>query len=120
MNYPRQASCPCCLFPTLTENGAFEICVICWWEDDGQNGEDADDVRGGPNGRYSLTNARANFADHGHMYAKGQGIQAVERPTAERGELLEFLRSVGLDPKRADFMRLGELLSAEDRRRRTL
>jgi hypothetical protein len=40
--------CPCCGFPTLTESAAFEICGLCNWEDDGQSGQDADDVLGGP------------------------------------------------------------------------
>ena len=33
--------CPCCRFPTLSESNAFEICLICWWEDDGQDDRDA-------------------------------------------------------------------------------
>jgi hypothetical protein len=57
MAYP----CPCCGYRTLTELGAFEMCPVCWWEDDGQNDADADVVRGGPNGDLSLTDARANF-----------------------------------------------------------
>jgi hypothetical protein len=115
MTYPRQATCPCCLFPTLNENGGFEICVICWWEDDGQNDQDADEVRGGPNSHYSLTDARRNFADHGHMYAMGQGIEIVEHPSAPRCELMDFLQSIGFDPQRADATRLGGLLEAEAR-----
>jgi hypothetical protein len=115
MTYPRRAHCPCCLFPTLNENGGFEICVVCWWGDDGQNDQDAGEVRGGPNSRYSLTDARKNFADHGHMYDVDQGIQVVERPSAARRELMDYLRSIGFDPKRADATRLGELLSADDR-----
>ncbi|MGW4819347.1 CPCC family cysteine-rich protein [Streptomyces sp. NPDC004227] len=34
---------------------------VCFWEDDGQDDHDADRVRGGPNGRLSLTEARKNF-----------------------------------------------------------
>jgi hypothetical protein len=110
MNYPWRARCPCCLFSTLKENGGFEICVICWWEDDGQNDQDAGEVRGGPNSDYSLTDARKNFADHGHMYDEGQGIQVVEQPSAARRELVDYLRSIDFDPQRSDAKRLGELL----------
>jgi hypothetical protein len=39
----------------------FEICPICFWEDDGQDDHDADVVRGGPNGTLSLTVARENY-----------------------------------------------------------
>jgi hypothetical protein len=29
--------CPCCGFVTLGERSAFEICPVCFWEDDGQD-----------------------------------------------------------------------------------
>jgi len=99
----------------LNEHCAFEICVICWWEDDGQNDQNADDVCGGPNGCYSLTNARQHFANHGHMYAWGRGIPIVEHPSATRRELMDYLQSIAFDPGRADATRLAELLAAEDR-----
>lgn len=54
-------ACPCCGYLTLGERGAFEICAVCFWEDDGQDEHDADAVRGGPNGRLSLSDARRNF-----------------------------------------------------------
>jgi hypothetical protein len=53
--------CPCCSFPTLLERDNYEICVICNWEDDGQDDHNADTVLGGPNQNYSLTEARDNF-----------------------------------------------------------
>lgn len=114
VNYPRRAICPCCLFPTLNGRGAFEICVVCWWEDDGQSNQDADEVRGGPNSHYSLTCARRNFADHGHMYDMGQGIPMVEHPSAARSELVSYLQSIGFDPRRAEAMHLGKLLDLAD------
>jgi hypothetical protein len=46
---------------TLTERGGYEICPVCFWEDDGQDDHDADEVRGGPNYGLSLTAARHNF-----------------------------------------------------------
>jgi hypothetical protein len=53
--------CPCCGFITLAERAAFEICDVCYWEDDGQDEHDADEVRGGPNHDLSLRQARQNF-----------------------------------------------------------
>jgi hypothetical protein len=53
--------CPCCGFITLAERGAFEICDVCYWEDDGQDEHDVDVVRGGPNHDLSLSLARQNF-----------------------------------------------------------
>ncbi|RYE88738.1 MAG: hypothetical protein EOO75_12970 [Myxococcales bacterium] len=53
--------CPCCHHRTLEERGGYEICPVCFWEDDGQDSHDADTVRGGPNGSLSLTQARENY-----------------------------------------------------------
>lgn len=58
-------ACPCCRFLTLDEQGGFELCPVCYWEDDGQDDHDADRVRGGPNGDLSLTQARKNFVIYG-------------------------------------------------------
>jgi hypothetical protein len=57
--------CPCCGCLTLTERNVFEICPVCFWEDDGQDDVDADDIRGGPNRSLSLTEARQDFRDFG-------------------------------------------------------
>src|SRR5262245_27586783 len=57
--------CPCCGCKTLGERGGFEICPVCFWEDDGQDDHDAEIVRGGPNGALSLGQARANFRRFG-------------------------------------------------------
>ena len=54
--------CPCCGYPMLSERGGYEICRLCNWEDDGQDDPHADEVWGGPNGEYSLSQARTNFA----------------------------------------------------------
>lgn len=57
--------CPCCRHRTLDELGGYDICPVCFWEDDGQGDENADEVWGGPNGPLSLTAARANYAAFG-------------------------------------------------------
>jgi hypothetical protein len=57
--------CPCCRYKTLNLRGGFEICPVCFWEDDGQDDHDAAVIRGGPNGSLSLTAARANFEEFG-------------------------------------------------------
>ncbi|WP_433417783.1 CPCC family cysteine-rich protein [Microtetraspora malaysiensis] len=56
---------PCCGYLTLDERGGSEICPVCFWEDDGQNDHDADEVRGGPNYELSLTQGRRNFGEFG-------------------------------------------------------
>ena len=60
--------CPCCGYPTLTERGGYDICPLCFWEDDGQDDHNADEIFGGPNSDYSLTEARQNFRKYYTMY----------------------------------------------------
>lgn len=52
-------TCPCCAYPKKKE---FDICPICWWQDEGYENENAKIVRGGPNGYLSLEQARINFS----------------------------------------------------------
>jgi hypothetical protein len=58
---PDRYPCPCCGYLTLEERGGDDICPVCFWEDDGQDDHDADEVRGGPNYELSLSVARSNF-----------------------------------------------------------
>lgn len=51
-------TCPSCGYPTLSERMNYEICDICYWEDDGQDDKEADEVWGGPNQSLSLTESR--------------------------------------------------------------
>jgi len=53
--------CPCCGCLTLHGRGSYEVCPVCFWEDDGQDDPYADEVWGGPNGRLSLATARENY-----------------------------------------------------------
>jgi Cysteine-rich CPCC len=57
--------CPCCKFKTLRSRGEDEICEVCFWQDDGQDEEEADQVRGGPNYSLSLRQAQINFQRFG-------------------------------------------------------
>ena len=72
-----RATCPCCGYPTINGRGHYEICPLCFWEDDGQDDEDRaphrihatpNEVAEGPNHDYSLTEARENFARYMTMY----------------------------------------------------
>lgn len=58
---PEFLPCPCCGSLTRGARAEFEICAVCFWEDDGQDDPDAAEVRGGPNGDLSLLQARLNF-----------------------------------------------------------
>jgi hypothetical protein len=61
----RRFACPCCRNLTLSERGGWDICPVCFWEDDGQDDHDAAVVRGGPNGALSLEEARRNYLAFG-------------------------------------------------------
>jgi Cysteine-rich CPCC len=78
--------CPCCACRTLRERGAFEICEVCFWEDDGQDDYDANVVRGGPNGSLSLTEARANYLRLGACEQSMTGNVRPPRPEEIPGE----------------------------------
>jgi hypothetical protein len=65
---PDLAVCPCCGYPTIAARRDHDVCCLCNWQDDGQDDHDADNVRGGPNADYSLTEARSNFVEHRTQY----------------------------------------------------
>ncbi|MDZ7620370.1 MAG: CPCC family cysteine-rich protein [Patescibacteria group bacterium] len=54
--------CPCCGYRTMSEQppGTFQICPVCYWEDDNVQFNDPT-FEGGAN-EESLNQARANFA----------------------------------------------------------
>jgi len=58
-------ACVCCGFPTLTESppGTFQICPICFWEDDDAQFRDRN-YAGGAN-PVSLAQAQDNFSKFG-------------------------------------------------------
>jgi Cysteine-rich CPCC len=46
------------------------LCPVCWWEDDGQEDEDAAEVRLTVNGQLSLDEARAFFSLYGASHPR--------------------------------------------------
>jgi hypothetical protein len=62
-------SCPCCRYRSLRERGAYEICRVCFWEDDGSNDLDR---FSGPN-HMTLREARANFDRLGAVNEAARG-----------------------------------------------
>jgi hypothetical protein len=71
--------CPCCGCRTLRERGAFENCPVCFWEDDGQDDHDAEEIRGGPNYDLSLAQARKNYREFGAFDRRV--LSLVRKPT---------------------------------------
>lgn len=74
------ASCPCCGRKTLGVRGYYEICPVCWWEDNGQDNANASDYLGGPNGKTTLTVARANVLRHGIAKPERDDLRALQDP----------------------------------------
>lgn len=91
-SYRNRHLCPCSFMPTLGERGGFEICPICFLEDDGQDTVDAGIVRGGPNHDYSLKGARSNFVEHFTMYRPSDivAFDAEQKTMASRKNLYEY------------------------------
>jgi hypothetical protein len=62
--------CLCCGCRTLLKPEALELCPICWWEDDGQDDEDASVARRTVNGELSLEEARAHYTQCGAAHPR--------------------------------------------------
>ncbi len=94
---PSKHLCPCCRLPTLVDRGESASCDVCWWEDNGQGDADAEVVRGGPNGDYSLAEARRNFIAYGSMYRPGERAYrwAGRPPSPEERPLLDKVLAAG-------------------------
>jgi hypothetical protein len=88
---PHAHACPCCGHSTLGERAGFEICPVCFWEDDGQDDVDAHEELGGPN-RGTLWEARANFLKFGACEeAARRHVRppAADEPSVRRWSLLD-------------------------------
>ena len=61
----KKFKCPCCDYYTLNIplGNTFQLCEVCYWEDDGIQLADKD-YTGGAN-RVSLNQARKNYAQYG-------------------------------------------------------
>lgn len=101
----KKVACPCCGHLTLEERGAFDICSVCFWEDDGQDDVDAHISRGGPN-RGSLWQARTNFLLFGaceevalkHVRSAREDEPAVRRWFLLDGRAVELIPSTDISP----------------------
>ncbi|MCR4793285.1 MAG: Cys-tRNA(Pro) deacylase [Lachnospiraceae bacterium] len=76
--------CPCCGFYTLPEpaGGSYNICPVCYWEDDAVQMDD-EDFEGGAN-KVSLRQARKNYEDFGA--SEERFVELVREATEEELE----------------------------------
>jgi hypothetical protein len=63
LNVGKKHPCPCCGYLTIHGLGHYEICPVCYWEDDPTQSKD-DRYCGGAN-IISLREARKNFEEFG-------------------------------------------------------
>jgi hypothetical protein len=63
---PDLQPCPCCGYRTLPERRAYELCPVCFWEDD-PNQADEPLSSEGANG-VSLIEAQKTFIQYGAMH----------------------------------------------------
>lgn len=84
MNEKRQ--CPCCRYWTLEgEAGNYDICPVCFWEDDPVQRKDIN-FKGGAN-EVSLRKARRNFKKWGA--SEERFVSKVREPLPEEMEVKE-------------------------------
>ncbi|KGK85830.1 membrane protein [Desulfosporosinus sp. HMP52] len=84
----RKYTCPCCGYKTLDNKppGTYDICPICFWEDDWVQFDDPD-YKGGANDP-SLREAQRNFQTIG-AYDEGS-LKFVRKPNQDDEKDLEW------------------------------
>ncbi|MFY0697560.1 MAG: hypothetical protein JXR11_06895 [Balneola sp.] len=60
-----KASCPCCHYIAIKERNIYEICPVCYWEDEGEKWDLELDIESGANHGLTLREGRKNFAEFG-------------------------------------------------------
>lgn len=98
-------SCPCCGYRTISERGNYNICKVCWWEDDGQDNQHSESVMGGPNYGISLVKGRYNYLIYGLYDPKRTDLmeRKVEEKQYKRGRVFEIIDNEFLVEKGADW-----------------
>jgi hypothetical protein len=71
--------CPCCDYISHYERGGYDICKICFWEDDGQDIDKVDEISWV--NHMTLRQGRANFREFG---ASSLHVQQYVLPPEER------------------------------------
>jgi hypothetical protein len=79
-----RVACPCCGYRRLSESGAYEVCRVCRWEDDGLvSTRRPDRYTDGPNG-ISLAEGQRNFRELGAAHPDEVGTARIPRADEAR------------------------------------
>jgi hypothetical protein len=73
----KNVACQVCGNYTISDHGSYEICSVCFWEDDGLY-DNPDEVWYGPNDILSLTQARKNYQAIGAV--SQEKLKLVRKP----------------------------------------
>ena len=76
-------ACPCCDYNTIKRIGHYEICPVCFWEDDGNRDEN---IFSSANAM-TLKEAKVNFQNLGVMSEKFLGV-------VEKDRMIEYKKSM--------------------------
>lgn len=66
-------ACPCCKYETIKERGNYDICPMCFWEDDGSD----DPLRYSSSNHMTLVEGRNNYIKFGAV--KEEAVQWVHK-----------------------------------------
>ena len=78
-NKQNRFRCPCCGFYTLSVHGLYDICPVCYWEDDPLQLKD--EARAGGANKVCLCDARKNYLKIGACEA--EYVNYVRKPRPE-------------------------------------
>mgnify|MGYP000080976834 CR=1 FL=1 len=85
-------ACPCCGSRTIDERAEYDICKVCWWEDNGQDNEHSEKTYG-VNYGISLTKGRSNFLKYGIYDPTREDLIKIKEPISkyDRGREFEII-----------------------------
>ena len=107
---PERYTCPCCGYRTLTEGpGAYDLCPVCFWEDDGMHQDEVASLEG-PNGM-TLAEGQRLYRRYGTsvLHALGKVRPPAADETRDR-DWRPLPRPAGEDESQYFLSDLGELL----------
>ena len=85
-------ACPCCGYKTIDERGNYDICKVCWWEDDGLDNKHST-MASGPNNSINLAQARYNYLTCGLYNPRRTDLIKLKKDESQyvRGRLFEIV-----------------------------
>lgn len=88
MTLEAEHQCPCCDYFSLHSRGSYDICPVCYWEDDGHGLKQIDEVS--PQNHITLRRARLNFQRCG---AADPAAVSLVIPETERSTIRREVRT---------------------------